>query len=274
MRQRDYVALGLSAAVVVGMLLTRTSAAAATPTTPQIPSSPTDPNLENARILIRTLEAQAANATPEQRQALATQLETHASMLQAVSPQAARELQEAATRIRGGAAPAPPGPTPPAPPTPPQDATLQQARDLIRALETRATSASPQERQVLAQQLDFAASAVAATNPQAATELKEAATRIRALPTGTGPSISAAQATQAGVVQRYNELKAKAEQYLGDPTATVAMDTATLGAMDRTAAELAAMNTAENNARAQTLVTLATASYGKRGLQRPIAMAL
>ena len=274
MQQRDYVALGLTAAVIVGVLSTRKESPAGASTAPG--PGPADANLQQARVLIQTLEAQAQNASPAQREAIAQQLATAAIALQASSPQAAAELQAAAGRIRGGGGVAPP---------PPQDGALQAARTLITQLEAQAANAAPGDRLVIATQLEAAATTVEATSPQAATELRAAANRVRSgtLPQpgggtppppaapGPAPIPAPPPANTAALIQRYDGLKAKAEQYLADQTATIPMDIATLGAMDRTAADLAAAGDA---ARAQTMVTLATASYQKRGLQRPIAMSL
>lgn len=279
MQQRDIVALGLTAAVLLGVYSTRKEAPASASTGPGPGPGPADANLQQARVLITTLEAQAANAPPAQREAIAQQLLSAATALQATSPQAAAELQAAAGRVRGGGGAAPP------PQPPPQDAALQAARTLISQLESQAANASPGDRLVIATQLDAAAATVEGTSPQAASELRASANRVRggtlpqpgggapppAAPPPAAPPAPAPPVNAAALIQRYDGLKAKAEQYLADQTATIPMDTATLGAMDRTAADLAA---AGDTARAQNMVALATASYQKRGLQRPIAMSL
>jgi hypothetical protein len=286
MRRKDYIALGLTAAVLLGVGMTRKPAEAKTAPAP----TPTvDPAVQQARVLIQTLEAQAANATPQQREAIAQQLDSTANAVAATSPQAASELHAAATRIRGGGAPTPvpplPTPTPipiPPPPAPtPVDQNVQAARTLISTLETQINLSPPEQRQAQRQaaatQLENAALAVEATSPQAAAEMRAAAQRFRggvAPPPGTGANPG--PVTTSNILDRFEALRARAEQYLNDQTASIPMDMSTLGAMDRTARELAesAPFNPQNAARAETMVGLASRSYQKRGLQRPIAFTL
>lgn len=129
MAQRDLIALGLSGAVVLGLLLLR-KPPAVTKTGPNGtgPGPTIDPNLERARGLITTIESQiTAATTPAQRAELAGRLEAAAIGLDATSPAAAKELRDAAVRVRagsGGVAPTPP-PVPPVPQPPlPQGLTL------------------------------------------------------------------------------------------------------------------------------------------------------
>lgn len=118
MAQRDLIALGLSGVVVLGLLLLRKPATPKTNGGGLPNTGPADPNLQAARDLIKTIEAQAANAPPEQKALLAGQLETFATQVAPTSPAAAKELRDAATKLRGGAAPTPPPPVP-QPPLPP-----------------------------------------------------------------------------------------------------------------------------------------------------------
>ena len=277
MQQRDYVALGLTALVAVGVWSTRKPAAA--PKNDAPPAN--DTNVQQARVLIQTLEQQAQNATPAQREQYAQQLEAYAQPLDIGSPAAAAELRAAAGRIRAGG-----GTAPPPPPPPPADATLQQARDMILALETQAKNASPGDRQMIATQLDVAANTLQATGQgpsitQAVTELRAAAQRVRngaAPQPGGGTPPPPPPPPPVNLVQRYDELKAKADAYLVDQTGTVPMDLNTLGAMDRLGADLAASGATNpdsgNLERAQTLVSLATQGYQKLGAARPRAMTL
>ena len=282
MQQRDYVALGLTALVAVGVWSTRKPAAASPNGSASNGTAPTtDTNVQQARILIQTLEQQAQNATPAQREQYAQQLEATAQPLDIASPQAAAELRAAAGRIRAGGGTGP-GPQPP----PPADATLQQARVIIQQLEAQAQNASPGDRQMIATQLDVAANTLQATGSspsitQAVTELRAAAQRVRngaAPQPGGGTPPPPPPPPPVNLVQRYDELKAKADAYLVDQTGTVPMDLNTLGAMDRLGADLAASGATNpdsgNLERAQTLVSLATQGYQKLGAARPRAMTL
>ena len=272
-QQNNLVALGLSAAILGGLYFIReqTLKKGASPTpfppgpTPPGPPTPgptTDPNVEAARTLIRQFEAQvAAGATPAQRQAMADQLVLAANGIQATSPQAAAELRDAAVRIRGGVAP---GPSPGPAPGPTVDPNLEAARVIIRQYEQQIQAgATEAQRRAMADQLELSANAIQLTSPQAAAELREAASRIRPA-TGTG------QVT-APLVDRYDGLRGQAVRYLQDVTGQEPMDATSLGAMDRTTRDL---YTVGDQARSNELGALATACYAKKQIPRPTAVQL
>ena len=160
---------------------------------------------------------------------------------------------------RPDAAPAPgdvPGPTPVV------DPNVAQARGMITLLEGQAASAAtPELREMYAQQLDAAADKLALTSPQAAQELRDAAVRIRRL----NPQPGAA----GGFLGEYASLKSRLDDYLRGGGGAV--DPTMLMNADRVARLIYEAGFARE---AGELTELANQVYMKAGIERPIAMAL
>lgn len=169
--------------------------------------------------------------------------------------------------------PTPPTP-PPGPPNPAEEQALTYARTLITQALANAPALNALQREALAQQLDVAALQLAPSSPTAAAELRTAAQEIRKMSTGAPPPAQPpaqpppAQPPPGDPLAQYDPLRRAAEAFLADQGP---MDAATLAEMDRVAAELARANRPELSA---ALVDLATRSYQKLGLTRPVAMRL
>jgi hypothetical protein len=200
-----------------------------------------------------------------------------------------RLLQAAPPSFRPGVEPGP-GPMPSPVPPPSTDPNLSRARDLIQQLEAQAAAAaSPQQKELYAQALDNAAFQVAGTNSpqsaQAAAELRAAAVRVRgggmAPPNPVPPQPQPAPPATEALLDRYTRLRTAAVDYLNDTqgTSAIARQTAaereiTFAEMDRTARDLVASTTPPYPQQAADLTTLASLSYAKSNLPRPVAQTL
>ena len=162
---------------------------------------------------------------------------------------------------RPDAAPAPgdvPGPAPVV------DPNVAQARGMITLLEGQAAgAATPELREMYAQQLDGAADKLTLTSPQAAQELRDAAARIRRL----NPQPGAA----GGFLGEYEGLKRTLDGYLRGGAQQGVVDPTTLMNADRVARLIYDAGFARE---AGELTELANQVYMKAGIERPIAMAL
>ena len=308
MNQNDLVALGLGTLVVGGLAIFGRQLVKQQPVAPPgvlpgpppgvlpgpLPAPPapgTDPQLDAARQAIATLVAalQAqGGGTPAQREQAAQVLDTQAATLQASgqSPQAVALLRQASAQLRSGQLPVvPPSPNPapaPAPfpfpfPFPVQasappaggatpaatpSADVVRARAAIRAAERQATDA-PANRQAIATQL--ATSRASYNDPAAVEEIRVAAARIASNAPATGQDANVPGVPSADLAARYTELRDHCADFLQGART---IDPATLGAADRTSTDLLV---AGDRQRAADLGALATASYARAGIARPVA---
>ena len=300
MNQNDLVALGLSVLVIGGLAVfgpklgEQRRLLPPTPNPNERPTPPgSDPQYEAARRTIEALgvalQAQGGG-TQAQREQMAQVLDAQAAT-PGQSPAAAALLRQAAQQLRSGqlptvppspnpapapapfpfpfppaTAPAPGGAAPTAPPAPPPSADVLRARDAIRSAERQIAEApSPASRQAISSRL--MASRADYQDAAAVEEIRAAAARIAsgsgtAATAGTGQTAPSA----ANLMARYTELRDHCADYLQGARA---IDAATLGAADRTSADL---QRAGDMNRAADLGALATASYARAGIARPVAV--
>ena len=264
---------------------------------PNPPAPGGDPQLEAARRTLETLMAalQAqGGGTQAQRDQAAQVLETQAMTLEATgqSPAAIALLRQSAQALRRGQMPpVPPSPNPaptpvqpfPFPPFPnpfpvqtapppaggaAASADLLRARAAITSAERQLAEAptNPTNRQAIASRLRD--SRTSYQDPAAQAEILAAAGRI-AGPPGAIPSTGQAAAStpsapSADLMTRYTELRDHCADFLQGARP---IDPATLGAADRTSVDLLG---AGDKLRAADLGALATASYQRAGIARPV----
>lgn len=182
------VALGLSAAVVAGLLLVRQSTVAAYRVIAPPNTRPLDPTAEQtalttARALIRTARGQMPNLREEGREPLARSLELAADGYASASDRAASELRAAAADIRAGRTPAEPPAlveTSQAGPARANDVVgMSDTSALLRKADAflRGVAGVTMDETTLAT-LDNLAFRLAAYQPEVATRLVDAATRV------------------------------------------------------------------------------------------------
>ena len=289
MNQNDYIAIGLGTLVVGGLALYGRQLALSAPKPgPQpgpgpFPPAPPggDPQYEAARqtlaTLIAALQAQGGG-TQAQRDQAAIVLEQQAATFAAQgSPAAADLLRQAALQLRSGQLPnVPPSPNPapapgplpfPFPPVPPvpvgasaPSGQLLRARDAIARAE-REIAEAPANRREVADLL--AASAAAYSDRDAAEAMRAAAARLAS---GAATGQAAPASPSDDLAARYKEMRDHCADYLQGARA---IDAATLGAADRTASDLLRAGDANRSA---DLGALASASYARAGIARPVAV--
>lgn len=250
-----------------------------------------DPQLEAARQTLATLMAalQAqGGGTQAQRDQAAQVLESQAATLEATgqSPAAVALLRQSAQTLRQGQMPpVPPSPNPtpvnpfPFPPIPnpfpvqtpaPAGGTMSPApaaspsAELLRARQAISEAnrqameePSSANRTLLARRLTETLGAY--QDATALSELRAAIARFSGPATG-----QVASAPVADLMSRYTELRDHCADFLQGARD---IDPATLGAADRTAVDLLG---AGDKLRAADLGALATASYARAGIARPV----
>ena len=176
------VALGLSAAVVAGLLLVRQSTVAAYRVIAPPNTRPLDPTAEQtalttARALIRTARGQMPNLREEGREPLARSLELAADGYASASDRAASELRAAAADVRAGRTPAEPPALVETGPARANDVVDTSA--LLRKADAflRGVAGVTMDETTLAT-LDNLAFRLVAYQPEVATRLVDAATRV------------------------------------------------------------------------------------------------
>lgn len=173
----------------------------------------------------------------------------------------------------------PPGP-PPAPPPGPAPAVSELVRQTIEGFVAQLQTAgggSPAQREQVAVALEAQANqlAVSGGRPEDVQALRSAAFVIRMGQTPTLPPIRQTFTTSTGhaviapeLAMRYRALRDACARFL---EGQAQIDLPTLGAADRTARDLYLIG---DQARASDLGTLASASYARAGVPRPMAFSV